>query len=405
MAEFFHGRRLRYHVSVKIESRWQLVAVIDDERDLLGHEFERNDLDHLEAEVRKRARAALITTPGATAVQVMRERIRADGYAVEEPFLTEEATAKPIEKQVANYTGPVPVCEGVEDLLERPALRIIGLVMRPLLDKLGMTPIELVTLKAASSPVKRAANGVDAAIRAAARLQAEALDQPVRARIEAVERLADDCRERVRLANLVVGAPKLGAVGLDRFVAAVAERFAESERRFWALRGLSAFIAERTSYAMKLDRLLELNQPMLGAASTDLLDEAVACLVDHSDVMHGLLGHHADLRVALFRLVELAEGVPPTGSGAPETVAQLALLIGEGRLAKTRGALWDRLVRSLAGQRPLAGGALKAEHAAIAELQRVLLPRVPALFQADAAAALLRRQRQTQQAILDSMER
>lgn len=409
MAEFFHGRRLRYHVSVRIENRWQLVAVLDDGRDQLGHEFERNDLDRLETEVRNRAHAAM-AMPGVQAVQVIRERIRADGYAVEEPFLAEEATAKPIEKQVANYAGPVPVCERFEDLLERPALRAIGLVMRPLLDKLGMSPIELVTLRASSSPVKRAANGVDAAIRAAARLQAEALGQPVRLRIDAVEKLAEECRERVRLANLIVGTPRLGTPplgmgGLDRFVAAVAERFAEPDRRFWALRGLAEFIAETTSYAMKLDRLLTLNQPALGATSTELLDEAVACLVDHSDVMHTLLGHQADLRVALFRLAELAEGAPPTGSGAPEAAAQLALLIAEGRLGKTRDALWDRLARSLAGQRPLAGGALKAEHAAIAELQRTLLPRVPAPFQEEAAAALLRRQRQTQQAILDSMER
>jgi hypothetical protein len=404
MAEFFHGRRLRYHVSVKIESRWQLVAVLDDGRDQLGHEFERNDLDRLETEVRRRAHAAL-AMPGVQAVQVVRERIRADGYAVEEPFLVEEATAKPVDKQVANYAGPVPVCERFEDLLERPALHAIGLVMRPLLDKLGMTPIELVTLKAASSPVKRAANGVDAAIRAAARLQAEALGQPVRLRIAAVEKLADECRERVRLANLIVGTPTLGTIGLDRFVAAVADRFAESDRRFWALRGLSEFIAGLTSYMMKLDRLLKLNQPTLGPASTELLDEAVACLVDHSDVMYALLGHQADLRVALFRLAELAEGKPPTGSGAPEAAAQLALLIAEGRLDRTRDAVWDRLARSLAGQRSLAGGSLKAELAAIAELQRTLLPRVPAPFQADAAAVLLRRQRQTQQAILDSMER
>jgi hypothetical protein len=403
MAEFFHGRRLRYQISLQREGRWQLVAVIEDGREQLGHAFGRTDLDKLEETVRERARAAL-ATPGAKAVRVVRERIRSDGYAQEEPFLLEEASGvKPAERQVSNYAGPVPACAGFDDLLARPALRAIGLIMRPLLDRLGMTPIELVTLKAASSAVKRAENGVNAAITLAARLQAEALGVPVRTRIGEIEALADECRRRVRAADLAAGPPKLGAVGLDRFVGAVAERYPASERRFWSLRGIADFIAESTSYPSKLDRLLELNAPALGAPASELLDEFTACLVDHSDVVRILLGHQPDLRVALFRLVELAEGLAPPSSEAPEAAAQLALLIERDSLPKTRDALWDRLTRSLAGQRPLAGGTLKAEHAAVAELLRAVPPRVPPPFQAYAEAALTRRQTMVLQAILDEM--
>jgi hypothetical protein len=405
MAEFFQGRRLRYQISLQVEGRWQLVAVVDDEREKLTHPFGRSDLDKLEEEVRARARTAL-ATPGARAVKVVRERIRLDGYTQEEPFLLEESTAtKPVEKQVSNYSGPLPVCTGFDDLLARPALRAIGLIMRPLLDRLGMTPIELVTLKAMTSTVKRAEGGVTAAITMAARLQAEALKLPVRARITEIENLVDECRERVRVANLAPPPPKLGTIGLDKFVAAVAERYPAGAQRFWALRGVADFIAERTSYPMKLDRLLELNIPELGVPATDLLDEFTACLVDHSDVVRDLLGHQTDLRIALFRLAELAEGMAPPSSAAPEAAAQLALLIKQDRLAKTRDAVWDRLTRSLAGQQPLAGGALKAEQSAIAQVMRDLLPRIPAPFRADAGTALARRQAKTLQAILDEMER
>ena len=405
MAEFFHGRRLRYQISLQREGRWQLVAIVEDGRDQLDHPFGRPDLDRLETEIRNRARLAL-TTPGASAVRVIRERIRADGYTQEEPFLLEEAGAiKPAERQVANYAGAVPVCREFEDLLARPALRAIGLIMRPWLDRLGMTPIELVTLKATTSAVKRAENGVNAAIMAAARLQAEALKLPVRTRIAEIENLVEECRTRVRAASLASGPPRLGTVGLDRFIAAIAERHPAPDRRFHALRGVAEFIAEPTGYGAKLDRLLELNQPELGVPATELFDEVTACLVDHSDVVHDLLGHQADLRVALLRLAELAEGSPPPGSAAPEAAAQLALLIAQDRLEKTREALWDRLARSLAGQRPLTTGTLKAESGAIAELLGTLLPRIPAAFQPEAAAALHRRQTMVVQAILDDMER
>jgi|GEM_PF-5770393 hypothetical protein len=403
MAEFFHGRRLRYQISLQREGRWQLVAVVDDERDGLGHAFGRADLDKLEAEVRTRARTAL-ATPGATAVRVIRERIRADGYSQEEPFLSEAATAvKPVERQVTNYAGAIPVCLEFEDLLTRPALRTIGLVLRPWLDRQGMTPIELLTLKAVSSAVKRGENGVTAAIGLAARLQAEALGVPVRARIAEIESLAETCRTRVRAANLVAGPAKLAALGLDRFAAAIAERHRPEDRSFWALRGLAEFIAEPTSSMAKLERLLELNQPELGVPATDLLDDAAACLVDHSDVVGELLGHQADLRVALRRLAELAEGAAPPGAAASGAAAQLALLIAGGRLAKTRESFWDRLARSLAGQRPLTGGPIATELAAIAEVTSDLAPRIPASLQGSALAALERRQARVMQAMLDEM--
>ncbi len=100
-------------------------------------------------------------------------------------------------------------------------------------------------------------------------------------------------------------------------------------------------------------------------------------------MLRALLGHQPDLRVALLRLVEFAEGLPPPSSEAPEAAAQLALLIERDRLPKTRDALWCRLVRSLAGQRLLAAGSLKAEHAAVAELLHFVPKRVPQPFRAE----------------------
>ncbi len=403
MVEFFHARRLRYQITLQTEGRWQLIAVVEDGRDQLGHPFGRLDLEALEKRIRAQARAAL-GTAGAQAVRVVRERIRSDGYSQEEPFLFEEATAKRPERPVSNYAGPVPVCSRYEDLLERPALRAIGLILRPLLDRLGMTPLELVTLQAASTPVKRAEDGITAGIAMAARLQGDAAGRPVRTRIAELEGLADEARRRARAAALA-SPPKLGEIGLDRFATLIEQRYPPDERRFWALRGVAEFIAEPSDYALKLDRLFELNAPELGVAATTLLDEFVASLLDHSEVLRRLLGHQPDLRVALLRLVELAEGLPPPSSEAPETAAQVALLIERGRLPKTRDALWDRLQRSLAGQRSLGGGTLKAEHGAVAELLHLVPKRVPDDRRAAIEAALTRRQTMVLQAILDDMDK
>jgi hypothetical protein len=405
MVEIFHGRRLRYQISLLIEGRWRLISVIKDEREQLNHAFTRADLDKLEDHVRSRAHAAL-ATPGARVVRVIRARIHADGDVFEEVFLHQEAKpATAVERSVSAYAGAVPVCATYDDLLERPALRVIGLIMRPLLDRLGATPIELVTLTAAHSTLKREEAALAAAITAAARLQADAPDVTLRARIVALENLMDSCRVQVRQANLATAPTQLGPIGLDRFVAAVAARYPPAEQRFWSLRGIAEFIAPRGSYPMKLDRLIELNKPLLGPEATELFDEVTACLVDHSDVVRTLLGDQADLRSALLRLAELAGGIVPTHSEAPEAAAQLALLIGEGGLMKTRDALLDRVVRSLAGQRALVNGPLRAEQVAIGHLHTDLLPRMPPPWRAMAEAALRRRQAKALQAILDEMER
>jgi hypothetical protein len=164
------------------------------------------------------------------------------------------------------------------------------------------------------------------------------------------------------------------------------------------------FHGRRLRYQISLQRLLELNRPQLGRPATDLLDNAAACLVDHSEVVRMLLGHRSDLRTALLALAGLAEGTAPADSDAPEAAAQLAALIAEGRLPQTRDALWDRLARSLAGRRALGDGAPKTEPAAIEYLLRDLLPRLPELLRAEAAASLQRRQTAALQAILDEME-
>jgi hypothetical protein len=405
MAEFFEARRLRYHISVEIEDRWQLVEIVEDGRDQLGHAFRRADFEALESSVQMRARAALAKLSG-KAVRVMRERLRADGYAAEELFLAESAAAvKPAERQVSTYGGDIPICRDFDDLLQRPGLRAVGLIMRPLLDRLGMTPIELLTLKALTAAVKRAEGGIDAALRHAARLQSDATGAKTRDRLAELEAIAEACRAQVRSAERVPAPAALGPIGLDRFIDAIAEHYPPAERRFRTLRGLAAATDGVPSYGAKLERLLELNRPELGDAAVALLDDGIACLLDHADVVQDLLGRQADLRAALISLADLADGKAPCAGGMPEAAAQLALLLLNRRLPETAASLWDRIRRSLAGPRPLGGDTPKAEQAAIAQLRAELLPRLPDAIRAAAETALAERELKLQQAMLDAMER
>jgi hypothetical protein len=403
MAEFFQSRRLRYQILTLVEDRWLLVAVINDDRETLGRAFERKDYDALEAGARDKARA-LLGVGGVKAVRLIRERLREDGYGTEEEILNETAPlVRPIERQVSNYSGTVPICGNVEDVLTRPALRVIGLIMRPLLDKLGLSPVELVTLKAVASGVKRAENAVAGAITAAARLQAEKLNLPIRARLVEVEAIAERVRERVRAANALANPPKLGDGGIDAFLGRVTARLPEADWRFWSLRGIAEITAPDTNYVGKLDRLMGLLAPGISERAEDLLDETAATLVDHQDVIRELLGRQPDLAAAMMALTDLAEGKSPPASSAPELAARLAAAIAHGGLAKTRDAMWDRLHRSLAGKQRLSNNTLKEEWLAIHRLQSDLQPRVPPAFQKEIESSLTRRQMRTRDELTEEL--
>ncbi len=380
MTEFFQGRKLRYQILALIEDRWQLVAVIDDEREQMSRGFERNDYEALEASACHKARA-LLGVNGIKAVRLIRERMRSDGFQSEQEILNETAPVmKAVERQVANYSGAVPVCANAEDILSRPALRVVGMIMRPLLDKLGMSPTELVTLKAVASGVKRAENAVAGAITAAARLQAEEMGVPVRARINEIEKLAEQIRNRVRAANELANPPKLGEDGIDAFLGRVIAKIPRQDWRFWSLRGLSVLTSPDTNYVSKLERLMPLLQPGISDQAADLIDEVAASLIDHQDVVRELLGRQPDLTAAMIALVDLADGKVPAVNGAPELTAALAAAIDAGSLVKTRDALWDRLNRSLAGRQRLSNNTLREEWLAIHKLQDELLPRIPPAF-------------------------
>lgn len=401
MVEFFEGRRLRYEIMALADQRWQIVQVINDNRDELRRPFERHDFEKLEQEV-DAAAAAILGRPGVGAVRVIRERERNDGFVTRAEHSFRQAPPPPTDKKVAvlDVAGPMPLCRSPDDLFGRPACKVIGTMLRPLLDKLGATPIELVTLEATSQVVTQQDGAINTAISRTARAQEGDTD---RQRSNFLSGVVDRARLRVKVAQSERRMPKLGAEGLDALLDELKGRVSPDDLRFWAFRSLSVHL-KGVSLFGKLELALDQMRSGPSATSIGLLDEFMAGLVDAPSLLKDLLGDLSDLNSALMLLAQIGAGRAP-GSMAPDALpARLAAEMAGHRLPLTHEAIWIRILRSIQGRHRLTRGELDEEWAGLVALQQVLRETVPQIWLAQLESAVLKRQTSLREELMDQMQ-
>ncbi|HEV2673393.1 MAG TPA: hypothetical protein VGV37_02560 [Aliidongia sp.] len=400
MAEFFEGRRLRYEILALVDQRWQIIQVIDDNRDELRRAFDRSDFEKLERSV-DAAAAAVLGRPGVAAVRVIRERERADGFVTRAEHLFREAPPAPGDKKVAvlDVAGPMPLCRSPDDLFARPACKIIGTMLRPLLDKLGATPIELLTLEATSQVVVQQDGAINTAISRVARAQEGDTD---RQRSNFLSGVVDRARLRVKMAQSARRMPKLGAEGYDALLDELKSRVSPDDFRFWALRSLAVHLKGSSLFG-KLELSLDLMRGGPSATSFALLDEFVAGLIDAPSLLKDFLGDLSDLNSALALLAQIGAGRAP-GDLKPDALpVRLAAELAAGRLPHTEEAIWIRILRSVQGRQRLTRGELDEEWKGLTALHRVLRETVPGVWIGQLDAAVLKRQTALREELIDQM--
>jgi len=392
MAEFFEGRRLRYEIMALADQRWQLVQIIDDHREQLRRPFARSDFETLEREV-VRAASLVLGRPGVAAVRVIRERERDDGFVTKAEILFRQAPPPPTSAKtpVLDVQGPVPLCQSPNDLFGRPACKIISTMLRPLLDKMGATPIELVTLEANSQIVMQQDAAIITAIGRAARAQeAGATGADTKQRDKFLSGLVDRARLRAKAAQAARNMPKLGADGFNALIDGLKARVAPDDLRFWAFRSLAAHLRGSSLYG-KLELSLEQLRGEPSPLSLEILDEFIAGLIDAPSLLKDLLGATADLKSALVLLAQISTGRVPAGMAEDAPPARLAVQLASDRLPQTYEAIWVRILRSVDGRHRLVHGSLEDEWTGLTLLQGALRETVPEIWQDQLGKAMARR--------------
>jgi len=400
MAEFFEGRRLRYEIMALADQRWQIVQVIDDHREELRRPFDRSDFEKLEREV-DTAASLVLGRPGVSAVRVIRERERADGFVTKAEVLFRQAPPPPTSTKTAvlDVQGPVPLCQSPNDLFARPAAKIISTMLRPLLDKMGATPIELVTLEITSQIVTQQDAAITTAIGRAARAQeAGATGADVKQRDRFLTGLIDRARLRAKAAQAERNMPKLGADGINALIDGLKSRVTPDDLRFWCFRSLSAHLKGVSLYG-KLELLLEQLAGSPSPLALDIIDEFMAGLIDAPSLLKDLLGGLADLKSALVLLAQISAGrVSESKDPLP---ARLAVELASHRLPQTYEAIWVRILRSVEGRHHLTHGDLNEEWAALTQVQKTLNETVPGIWAEQLTKVVARRQNMLREELLE----
>jgi hypothetical protein len=266
-------------------------------------------------------------------------------------------------------------------------------MLRPLLDKMGATPIELVTLEVTSQIVTQQDVAITTAIGRAARAQeAGATGSDVKQRDRFLSGLIDRARLRAKMAQAERNMPKLGPDGFNALIEALKTRVAPDDLRFWAFRSLSIHLKGSSLYGkleLSLDQLAGTPTPF----SLDILDEFMAGLIDAPSLLKDLLGSGlADLKSALLLLAQISAGRVP---------ARLATELGAQRLPQTHEAIWVRVLRSVDGRHRLTRGGLEEEWTGMTLLQRALRETVPDVWREQLEKAMARRMNMLREELLE----
>ena len=325
----------RFEVAARRDDRW----VIDC-------------LASSEAEARARANE-LYADESVMAVRVVRGRFASDGTSFETVIHEQVRPGPRKDPPVRIATSPShdAWCETLADLYGPASRRAIAQLLRNFLDRFAITPTELLHHHRYIRLLERQDDLLPHALQRIASLQARARGGDARARLDVLNRLANDAIGRARAAREFRSAPRLGPGGLAELHEAVARLVIMPDNQaFYARFAVSRALEDAGGLAEKFD-LLAIWAQHLSDPSILLVDELCAGLLGAASVLQETLGPQPHLAAALGTMADLALG-HASGATATKYTAFLPLLAA-GRLPETRLVLTERIATELAGDKPL----------------------------------------------------
>jgi hypothetical protein len=293
---------------------------------------------------------ALLASNQHEAVRVTRTAGRAP-----EKVVFEQESGRTAEKPITiSPIDEAAWCEELIDLTGFEARRTVGRVLRKYLDEHGLTALEVLHSYWHFQDLRRAGNLFDQAIHRVASIQARKRGLDASERIDRLYRLAtllgDQTRDAGKTATYV---SQLENQGLSVALKSIDEAFFEDARPFFTNVVLAEFLSKERDWNRKLARVFDQIDMDPDEAALRHLDGICAEILDGSEAIREVLGGQPDLISALRRLARVSIGRHNSAiTGAP-LLNRLNGIMATRNLPLTRGALLDRVARSLGGSQPL----------------------------------------------------
>lgn len=350
-------RAFVFEVGVRRAGRWTVEGLRDRQDDAIANARD------------------ILARGGCEAVRVVRGRI-VDGH-----FLTGNAVfeaARPERGEDVPRVGDLDEagawCDAAADLYGARSRRAIGQLLRQFLDRVGITPTELLHNIRFARKLEDEGMLMGAALHRAARARAEETGSPHAECVRTLEGLLAAAWKRATEARADRRHPVPGHDGLDALAERARHR-AEDEagRAFVARHGIARVLEGEPTLLARLALALGWAGAASAPESIARVDELVADCLASPEVLREVLGGQQDFAAALMATIDMARGREPPPPPRPASwYPDLARFLSAHEAPETRGVLMARVRRELAGPRQLARGDATAEAAALTRVAEAL---------------------------------
>jgi hypothetical protein len=310
-----------------------------------------------EQDARKQAKG-LLSNPNYAGVRIVRDLMRAGGKETSAVIYTEMREAPSREPIRAQPIDEAPMCAVSADMHKPDARHTMQRVMRQYIDKVTLTPTEIMHNHRELKRVLDFEALVPSAVSRVAAIQARASGEDPHKRNRALFDMINELHEQARLASERPNLPDLSKFpDLNGVVRRLEQMVGADQLDFFTLMCLSNDLAQTRSWLGKLERLLGLIKDDTNPRSRAVVDRVAADIFGTTSGLRDLLGRQPDLSTALCAVIDVIEGkFQAKGDDTPEVTSQLAEYLSSRQMVETRLALLRSTKRQLRGSAPLARG-------------------------------------------------
>jgi len=311
--------------------------------------------DQCESEEAARAAAKVIAAKRLhKAVRIVKFWQRADGGVTETVILQQSISAADV-KVTPGTIEDTPYCKKIRDYYKPESRETIGRLLRKYLEKVILTPTELLHSSKALKRVQEVDTLFPPAVDRVAALQARAAQEDAKLRRDEIFKAVTQITQRARRIEQTPNLPTLRRDDFAKLFGEIETLAPPAEADYYALIVLSQDLMQHSDWLAKLNRLAALTTPDLSDQTLAILDGVYADLFGVPSALQEILGQQKNLAEAILSIADLSEG--RLSALNPDVAAPMTLvnrLIGAARLPELQRSLLDRLQRQLAGGQPLA---------------------------------------------------
>ncbi|QCO16759.1 serine/threonine protein kinase (plasmid) [Azospirillum brasilense] len=267
----------------------------------------------------------------------------------------------------AGAPGPVgtldeaALCHTLADHHGGPARMVIGIVLRPHLDGLVLTPTELIHNSRHLKALQLKTTLMDSALGRVATVQARLPGQEAKARRRALDSAVAETTAKARAAQTAFAGQTRGRALIDSILRAAPGKSPTGDAGFDLRAALSMELEECRTWTSKLDALIQLFPAERQDALSVALDELIGDVLASPAATQELFGNTPAGGAPLVTLCNLLFGRVPMDAFGPNRLGVLNGLFRQGRLPAARGMVLDRIRRQLRAPQALGRGTAEQE--------------------------------------------